>query len=130
MKFEVRLSAEQKVDLLICLFEEKYNAKIDKRIMLSGYLDEPEYKLVLDFEYKEFKNDVPISIFGKSTKNILEVYSKFLEQYWEDREKMKRIEAEGLENDRKIYLSYLKDETICMSESELLLKAQIKGYIS
>lgn len=129
IKFEVDLSSEQKVDLLIQLFEDKYDAKIEKKIMLGGYLDKPEYKLVLNFNYREYVYDNPLAIFGKYTKNILEIYDMFLKQYWEDFEKMKQIEAEGSEQDKKLYLPYYKRSFICTSESELLLKSQIKGYI-
>jgi hypothetical protein len=122
------LSAEAEVDFIKKLLERKFKRTFQKRVKVDGYLGNAlDYKLVLD-DYCSSGAEYH-SIFGYSTKNVLDVNKAFLDAYWNSVKSATRplSEIEKLDNFDKRMAKKYQETMVAKSREELLLLATLEG---
>lgn len=123
------VSDEKKVELIAYFLKKRYKREVKTRVKLSGYADAPLYGLEMTVERNGYGDDVPyVNIAGGVSSSPMEIYSKFLEHYWNDRKRQHDYET-GKETPFSNCLETYQKEDIASSESELLLKAEIEGIL-
>lgn len=129
---EVRtMPAETEVNFIKTLLERKFKRKFQMRVKVEGYLDDKEsdmkYTLVVD----DYCNTDPShdyhSIYGNSTKNILDVKPAFLKAYWSNVEEGINSVGKQLDNWDAQRAKRYRDVTVAKSHEELLMLATLEG---
>jgi len=111
---------EAEVDFIMKLLEKKLGTPFTRRVKLDGYIDEPEYRLVVN-NYASAKTGQFVAIFGGGSKNVLDISTKFLEKYWADSEKYSNADVSRMDSfDRSIYEDWKRAE-VAGSREELIL---------
>ena len=125
------ISAETEVSLIKLFLERKFKKKFQERIRVDGYLGgDLEYKLVIDDYASSAGSDNYHSIWGKPTKNVLDVRKAFVEAYWHKVELGKNapsdINLDKWDSDRA---AEYRETTVASSREELFLRASVEGLI-
>lgn len=122
------LPAETEVELIRTLLERAHGGKFKKRVKLGGFIDRPEYRLVIE----NFGSDHPgdgVSVYGGCCENVLDVNRYFVKKYWEDNAKMLETDPKTLDGwDRRIWEGR-KAVSVAASRDEMLLVASAEGLI-
>ena len=122
------LPAETEVELIRTLLERAHGGKFKKRVKLGGFIDRPEYRLVIE----NFGSDHPgngVSVYGGCCENVLDVNRCFVKKYWEDNAKMLETDPKTLDGwDRRIWEGR-KAVSVAASRDEMLLVASAEGLI-
>ena len=123
------LSTDDEIALIQKLLEKKFNRKFQIRVKVDGYLGENDmnYTLVMD----DYCNNDPIyeyhSIYGDSTKSVLNVRNAFLKGYWRHVEKGINNNEKDLDSwDAKMVETY-RNMAVANSREELLIHAELEG---
>ena len=125
------MPAETEVDFIKTLLERKFKRKFQLRVKVEGYLDDKEsdmkYTLVMDDYCNSDPSHVYHSIYGNSTKNILDVKPAFLKAYWNNVEEGINSVGKHLDNWDARRAERYRDVTVAKSHEELLMLATLEG---
>jgi len=118
---------EAEIDFIMKLLEKKFSTPFKKRIKLDGYIEKPEYRLVIDNYGAAANGGNLISIYGGASENILDICSRFVEKYWADSEKYSHADVNAMDSfDRGIYDRWKRTE-VAGSREELVLMMEVEG---
>lgn len=123
------LSAEAEVNFIKTLLERKFNRKFQIRVKAEGYLGENDmkYTMVID----DFCNDNSTfdhhSIYGYSTRDILDVRHMFLKAYWSHVEEGIKSIGKKLDKWDDDKVKRYRDVSVVKSREELLIRADLEG---
>lgn len=122
------LPAEAEVELIRTLLERAHGGKFKKRVKLDGFIDRPEYRLVIENFGSDHSGNA-VSVYGGSCENVLDVNKYFVKKYWEDNAKMLETDPETLDGwDRRVW-EWKKTASVAASRDEMILIASAEGLI-
>lgn len=89
-----------------------------------------EYKLVIDDYASSVGSDNYHSIWGKSTKNVLDVRKAFIESYWRDVERgLKAFSVANLDKWDLVRAAEYREVAVASSREEMFLRAAAEGLV-
>lgn len=89
-----------------------------------------EYKLVIDDYASSVGSDNYHSIWGKPTKNVLDVRKAFVESYWRDVERgMNALSDANLDKWDSDRAAEYRKMTVASSREEMFLRAAAEGLV-
>lgn len=122
-----RVSPDDEFEIIKKLLGRKFGVELKERIRLDGYLDQPEYRLVLVDDARRH------SVWGASVQDILALKSAFVDMYWREIgriDKMEKQDAAGqLDDWDKDRLADIKKTAVAGSREEMLLRAAAEGLL-
>lgn len=124
----ISISPDDEINLIMRALEKKHNVKLKKRVSVSGYIDDIDYRLVLTTDRKDF-DDPSIYISGGSTNDVLKVNEAFIDDFWRDRANHEKIKRGEAEYDSVFGKESLEKSDIAPSRNAFLLRAQIEGLL-
>ena len=124
----ISISSEDEVELIKRALEKKHNIKFMKNVSLGGFINKPEYRLVLESVRHDF-SDPYVFVIGAATENILDINEPFLKRFWEERSRHERIKRGEEEYENEFDKEALDQRDIAPSRNAFLLKAQIEGLL-
>lgn len=125
------ISAETEVGLIKLFLERKFKKKFQERIRVDGYLGgDLEYKLAIDDYASSAGSDNYHSIWGKPTKNVLDVRKAFVKSYWRDVERgMKALSDTNLDKWDLDRAAEYREVAVASSREEMFLRAAAEGLV-
>lgn len=130
-----RVSPDTEVRLIKHYLEKKFGRKFKARVKVDGYLDDLEYRLVLNDDYDDYDDcrgyDDSHALYGKTVKDVLDVSRGFVDAYWRNVEKAIRAEKSDDvkdEFDEERMADYRKT-AVASSREEMLLRAAAEGEL-
>lgn len=124
------VSADVEVSLIKDGLERKFGHKFQTRVKVDGYLDEMEYRLVMN-DYGFTESGDSHCVWGGGVNNVLDLNEAFVSNYWRSisraREALKN-DADLSDFDKEHYGKCI-DTAVAGSRSELLLRAVAEGKI-
>ena len=89
-----------------------------------------EYKLVIDDYASSVGSDNYHSIWGKPTKNVLDVRKAFVESYWHDVERrMNAFSDANLDKWDSDRAAEYREVAVASSREEMFLRAAAEGFV-
>ena len=125
-----QISADTEVLLIKDGLERKFGHRFQTKVKVDGYLDEMEYRLVInDYDVDGLTNCH--SVWGGATKNVLDLSAAFVAGYWDGlhRARQKLTEEKNISDfDRESAKNRL-DMAVAGSREELIMRAVVEGKI-
>ena len=127
----IDLTPEKEVELIQTFLEKKFKTKFEKRIKVEGYLDDLQYKLVLEnYRTRKSYGDNAVAVWGGNSKSVFDISKEFVSNYWWriDKYLCKDQDQKFDSFDKYSYDDCLKT-AVANSREEFLLKAEAAGLI-
>ena len=125
-----QISPDTEVWLIKNGLERKFGHPFQTKVKVDGYLDEMEYRLVInDYQVDHLKKSH--SVWGSACSNVLDLNTAFVTGYWDGLHRARQKLAEGTylsDFDRESAKDRL-DMAVAGSREELIMRAVVEGYI-
>lgn len=124
------MSPETEAKLIAHYLGKKFKTEFTFRIRLDGYIDEPEYQLMLSDSGSVKWPTTAHYIYGDKTDNIFNLYSEFCKAYWRNvKRATDTLDDSALDEwDKNVLKSYRKT-AVASSKDEMFLRATAEGLI-
>lgn len=125
------ISAETEVKLIKHYLEEKFGHEFKARVKVDGYIEEPEYRLVLN-DYDATKGtDKSHSVWGDTVRDVLGLNFGFVNAYWRNVERGMNAAKSDVKLDRfdAERMADYRDTAVAGSRNEMILRAAAEGLI-
>ena len=125
-----QISPDAEVGLIKRYLERKFNRKFKKRVKVDGYLDSPEYRLVLN-DYDDCRPFDSHAIWGDTVKDVLGLSYGFVNAYWRNVEKAINAEKSKTPLDKfdEERMADYRNMAVASSREEMLLRAAAEGAL-
>lgn len=128
--FSGNISPEAEAKLIAHYLGKKFKTEFTFRIRLDGYIDEPEYQLMLSDSGSVKWPTVAHYVYGHKTDSILDLYSEFCKAYWQNvKRTMDASDDSALDDWEKNLLKGYRETVIASSRDEMFLRATAEGLI-
>ena len=125
------ISPDVEVKLIKHYLEKKFGHEFKARVKIDGYIDDPEYRLVLN-DYAATKGmNKSRSVWGDTVKDVLGLGYGFVNAYWRNVEKAVNAAKSEIKLDtfdEKRMADY-RDTAVAYSREEMLLMAAAEGLL-